>query len=65
MKTCNRLRFYTTILLLCIITQNISPSPFGEAWGGASPSLWEGWGGASGLYSLTFTPAMNVARGMG
>lgn len=48
MKTCNRLRFYTTILLLCIITQNISPSPFGEGRGGASPSpSGESRGGAS------------------
>ena len=50
MKTCNRLRFYTTILLLFIITQKISPSPSGEGRGGASLSpspFGEGWGRAS------------------
>ena len=52
MKTCNRLRFYTTILLLFIITQKISPSPSGEGWGGASLSpspFGEGRGGALAL----------------
>lgn len=52
MKACNRLRFYTTILLLFIITQKISPSPFGEGWGGASLSpspFGEGRGGALAL----------------
>ncbi len=52
MKTCTRLRFYTTILLLFIITQKISPSPSGEGWGGASSpksiALVLGGGGAKG-----------------
>lgn len=64
MKTCNRLRFYTTILLLCIITQNISPSPFGEGWGGASPSpLGEGRGGASSPKSIALVLGGGGAKG--
>ena len=74
-------QFVNLVHFVQFVVPFASPSPRGGLGWGFPPLLWGGlgWGfplgragvglpplgELGGLYSLTFTPAMNVARGMG